>query len=344
MIQNHVSQSPAYWRDRSFFFGYASPFGFYLGYPWWWPGYGYRFGYAPRFTYGLGGYGYGYGYPYLAYQSAYRYYGSNNSTTAAVAPNAPPNEQLENSLDYAGQGEIAFREGKYEQAVQDWRHALVDDPQNGAIVLLLSQALFAAGQHVEAAGALQAALSMLPEDKWGTVVFHYKELYPNIQNYTDQLRAVEKLGDANPDLPASHLLLGYHFGYLGYPREAVKELKKTLESSPKDEIARKLHDTFSAILAGAPEAVGRDARRAAPRNQGRRSEVVSGRLSIQRERCWFEPGWIYFSAPRVTAASLAFSVCASANRWWSQSRRIAAVFDSASPLIRRISSAKSAIA
>ena len=68
MIQNHVSQSPAYWRDRSYFFGYGSPFGVYLGYPWWWPGYGYRFGYSPWFAYGLGGYGlggygYGYGYP-----------------------------------------------------------------------------------------------------------------------------------------------------------------------------------------------------------------------------------------------------------------------------------------
>ena len=74
--------------------------------------------------------------------------------------------------------------------------------------------------------ALQAALQMLPEDKWGTVVVHYKELYPNIQNYTDQLRAAEKLRDANPELPALHLLLGYHFGYLGYPKEAVKELEE----------------------------------------------------------------------------------------------------------------------
>ena len=48
--------------------------------------------------------------------------------------------------------------------------------------------------------------------------------------------------DANPELPALHLLLGYHFGYLGYPKEAVKELKKTLELSPKDEIAQKLCD------------------------------------------------------------------------------------------------------
>ena len=82
---------------------------------------------------------------------------------------------------------------------------------------------------------------------------HYKELYPNIQNYTDQIRAAEKLRDANPELPAVHLLLGYHFGYLGYPKEAVKELKKTLELAPKDEIARKLDDVFSARLGPAPK-------------------------------------------------------------------------------------------
>jgi hypothetical protein len=254
VAQNHVSQNPAYWRDRSYFFGYSSPFGFYLGYPWWWPGYGNRFGYFPWFAYGVGGgYGYGYGYPYLAYQSVYPYYGYNNPASTVAAQNGPPNDQLENSLDYASQGEIAFREGKYPQAVQDWRHALVDDPQNGAIVLLLSQALFATGQHVEAAGALQAALQMLPEDKWGTVVTHYKELYPNIQAYTDQLRAAEKLRSANPEIPALHLLLGYHFGYLGYPKEAVKELKKSVELSPKDEIARKLYETFSAKLGPTPK-------------------------------------------------------------------------------------------
>ena len=261
MTQNHVSQSPAYWRDRSYFFGYGSPFGFYLGYPWWWPGYGYRFGYSPWFAYGVGR-----GriwvrlrLPVPGLSVDVPYSANNNPTVAlAAAQNGPPNEQLENSLDYASQGEVAFRDGKYQQAVQDWRHALVDDPQNGAIVLLLSQALFAVGQHVEAAGALQAALQMLPEDKWGTVVVHYKELYPNIQAYTDQIRAAEKLRNANPEMPALHLLLGYHFGYLGYPKEAVKELKKAVELSPKDEIARKLYDTFSAKLGEAPKPAEED--------------------------------------------------------------------------------------
>ncbi len=159
-----------------------------------------------------------------------------------------PTEQLEEALDYAGQGESDFKQGKYKAAVQNWRHALVDDPRNGAIVLLLGQALFALGQYDEAAGATQAALAMLPEDKWGAVVTHYKELYPNIADYTTQLRALEKARDAKPEVPALHFLLGYHFGYLNYPKHAVRELDKVLAAVPQDKIAQKLRDEFAAKL------------------------------------------------------------------------------------------------
>ena len=55
-IQNHVSQSPAYWRNRSYFFGYGSPFGAYLGYPWWWPGDGNRFNHLAWRGLAFGGY------------------------------------------------------------------------------------------------------------------------------------------------------------------------------------------------------------------------------------------------------------------------------------------------
>ena len=56
-----------------------------------------------------------------------------------------PDDPLDNSVDFSVQGEVDFKQGKYRSAVQNWRHALVDDPRNGAIVLLLSQALFALG-------------------------------------------------------------------------------------------------------------------------------------------------------------------------------------------------------
>jgi tetratricopeptide (TPR) repeat protein len=155
---------------------------------------------------------------------------------------------LDNALDFAGQGEVDFRAGKYRAAIHDWRHALVDDPKNGAIMLLLAQALFATGQYDEAAGATQFALANLPEDKWGTVITHYKELYPNIGDYTTQLRALEKARDAKPKAPAIHFLLGYHFGYLNFPKHAVKELDKVLAVAPDDKIASKLREQFYAKL------------------------------------------------------------------------------------------------
>lgn len=148
----------------------------------------------------------------------------------------------------SGQGEADFRAGKYKEAVRAFRHALVDDPTNGAYVMLLGQALFASGQYDEAAGATQQATTMLPPDKWGTVIANYKELYGNIQNYTDQLRAIEKARDERPDDPAIRFLLGWHYGYLGYPKRAVRELNKTLELAPKDEVAKKVRDAIAEKL------------------------------------------------------------------------------------------------
>ena len=39
----------------------------------------------------------------------------------------------------------AFKAGDYAEATKDWEHALVDDPQNGMVGMLLAQSLFASG-------------------------------------------------------------------------------------------------------------------------------------------------------------------------------------------------------
>ncbi len=169
-------------------------------------------------------------------------------TAVQVGVDEAPAEEADNALDFAVQGETDFKQRKYKSAVQNWKHALVDDPRNGAIVLLLGQALFAVGDYDDAAAATQAALMMLPEEKWGTVVTHYKELYSNVADYTTQIRALEKARDAKPDSPALHFLLGYHFGYLKYPKQAVRELDKVLVAFPKDKVAQKLRDEFAGKL------------------------------------------------------------------------------------------------
>ena len=52
------------------------------------------------------------------------------------------------------------------QAVADFRHAMVDDPGNGGILMLMGQAMFQTGDYRNAAGATEMAMTMLPEDKW----------------------------------------------------------------------------------------------------------------------------------------------------------------------------------
>ena len=217
--------------NRFGFFPYGG-WGWGWGWPWWalggyggWGGYGYG---------GYGGYGYG-SYPTVSYDNA-----------------APPTaDQQQASSERVAAGEQAFQAGQYQQALRDWRHAMVDDPNNGGVVLLMSQALFALGQYNDSAGAVQMAMQMLPENEWGTVGTNYTQLYPNIQSYTDELKSLEKARDAKPDDPAIRFLLGYHFGYLGYPQQAVRELDKALDLQPKDLGAQKLRDIF-AVQAGLP--------------------------------------------------------------------------------------------
>ncbi len=211
-------------------------------------------GYAPSYGYGDIGYGGG-GYYDNGYSPSTVYYSAPiTDTNAQVVDPASvqivdpsPVASNDNSTDVAnfvGQGEANFKAGKYEAASRSFRHALVDDPNNGAYMMILGQALFASGQYNEAAGATQQAAQMLSPDKWGTIVTNYKELYSNIGDYTSQLRALEKARDEKPNDPALHFLLGWHYGYLGYPTQAISELNKTLELVPSDQVAKKVRDAM----------------------------------------------------------------------------------------------------
>ena len=98
-------------------------------------------------------------------------------------------------------------------------------------------------------------MSMLPPDQWGVVVSHYAEIYRGNQDYTDQLRALEAAAEKKEtDLPAVRFLLGYHYGYLGFPSQAVTQLDKVLTTVPQDEGAKQLRGIF-ATKAGITTAV-----------------------------------------------------------------------------------------
>ncbi|HEV7222117.1 MAG TPA: tetratricopeptide repeat protein [Pirellulales bacterium] len=190
---------------------------------------------------GYGGYGGGYG----GYGGGYGGYGGGQGYVAqapAMAPQGQPG-----AADYAALGDQDFKAGRYGDAIKDWQHALVDDPQNAGLVMLMGQALFATGRYEEAAGATELAMQRLPKEQWGMVVTHYREIYPPNQDYNVQLQALETAVKTH-DSPAARFLLGFHYGYLGYPKESVRELDKTLALNPKDRMAEELKDVMGAKL------------------------------------------------------------------------------------------------
>ena len=216
--------------------------------------------------YGMGGYGgggYGGGYGgyggYNSYGAGYDPYagagaGSINPNATAALDVATQNAITPTTLGAAGsnafaeKGEAAFKAGDYNGAVYEWKHAVIDDPKNPVLMMMFGQALFATGKFEEAAGATQMAMHALPKEKWGVVVGNYKDLYGNTQDYTTQLRALEKSVGEKPDNPALRFLAGFHYAYLGHPQHAIDQLDKGLKIAPKDEMAKLLRDEMQAKL------------------------------------------------------------------------------------------------
>ncbi len=258
--------SPGYHGYTGGYHGYNRGSVGYRGYPgyrgWGYPGYYYGWGY-PYYGYGLGlglglglGYGLSSGYGYSSYYgSGYPMYASSANTstvpssvlTASATTTSDP--AAAKSQEFSDRGDTLFRTSNYEGATYAWRHAVVDDPQNPLLVLKLAQALFAMGKYEEAAGATQAAMRQLPKEQWSAIVSRYQELYGKPQDYTQQLKALEKAINKKPDDPALHFLAGYHYGYLSFYKQSIEQLEKAIQGEPRDEIAKQLREEMKRQLA-----------------------------------------------------------------------------------------------
>jgi tetratricopeptide (TPR) repeat protein len=205
-----------------------------------------------------------YGWPYssLRYRAGFfDYYGTApaivlhyQAAPAYVAPPEPvepPGEAQEAQFtveQIAALGVRAFRDGQYEHAERWLRHAVTKDPRNGRVWLLLAQTLFATKQFDAAAGATQNAMTLLPADQWGVVASNYRDYYGDTQHYVDQLKVLEQAVWADTASPALRLLLAFHYGWLGYPAESVREANELLKLSPGDALAQKLREVMEAKL------------------------------------------------------------------------------------------------
>jgi hypothetical protein len=96
--------------------------------------------------------------------------------------------------------------------------------------------LFALQRFDEAAPALYAVLAVEPGWDWTTMI----GLYPDVETYTRQLRALESYIAQSPKSAAARFVLAYHYLTQGHIEAAIGQLQEVTQLQPRDTIAAQL--------------------------------------------------------------------------------------------------------
>jgi len=247
-------------------FGYGGYGGYGgLGYGGYGGGYGgYGGGYG-GYGGGYGGYGYGgpsnwlyggslYGYGYSPYSNPYYDSGVSYASPAVGGVvhdysqpinmvSAPPAESVaDDAATLFNSGRSSFKAGDFAQALQQADAALVKNPNDASLHEFRALCFFALGRYDDAATALYAVLSVGPGWDWPTLI----DLYPNVNVYTSQLRALEEFVRTHPDSAPSRFVQAYHYATEGHFNEAANALKQVVALKPADTLSAKLLEQIQA--------------------------------------------------------------------------------------------------
>jgi tetratricopeptide (TPR) repeat protein len=140
----------------------------------------------------------------------------------------------------------AFKAGDYAAALDLTDAALKDVPEDPLVHEFKALALFARGEDARAAAELHAVLAVRTGMDWTTL----SGLYPDVETYTGQLRAMEDRCRQDPKAAAPRFVLAYHYLVAGHNDAAVAQLKAVLAREPGDQVTRRL----LASLTGTPPA------------------------------------------------------------------------------------------
>ena len=167
--------------------------------------------------------------------------------TGAPLPDDATVQAASNTLDQARE---AFAAGDYTRALQLADQALKATPNDVTAHEFRALCLFALGRYDEAAAVLYAVLSVGPGWDWTTLI----GLYPFVDVYTQQLRALESYRDQHPDSAAARFVLAYHYLTQGHTEDAVAQLQEVARLQPSNQLAAQLVKVLSGEPPPADEA------------------------------------------------------------------------------------------
>ena len=170
-------------------------------------------------------------------------------STTAAAPEQTVATQAASAYD---QARAAFKAGDYAQAVQLDQQALGQTPNDTEMHEFLALAYFAQGKYPQAAVPLYAVLSVRPGWNWTTV----SGMYPDVDTYTGQLRALEAYVRSNPDSAQPRFVLAYQYLAQGHDPEAIAQLKEVVKLQPGDTVSAQIIAAFQPSGASSSPAAG----------------------------------------------------------------------------------------
>jgi thioredoxin-like negative regulator of GroEL len=176
-----------------------------------------------------------------------------------LAESAPPDPGVSDpALQTFDAAREAFKAGDYAQALKQTDEALKTLPNDAAIHEFRALCFFAQGQYDQAAGVLYAVLSAGPGWDWTTLI----GLYPSVDVYTAQLRALEQYRSANPESAAARFVLAYHYLTQGHTDAAIAEFKDVTTLLPSDKLSAQILAQLSGSQAPAAAAADANATQA----------------------------------------------------------------------------------
>jgi tetratricopeptide (TPR) repeat protein len=240
----YLGHAPGYW-DRWDYMWDQHPVAAAVGLTWWAANsLGYQFGYSDYVN------------PYYA-ETMPAYYSEPVLTVpVAVEAAAQPGSDLPPGVSPEAvakfdQARAAFLEGRYEEALKLTDAAVALMPHDAVLHEFRSLVLFALQRYAESAAAIHAVLDVGPGWDWKTL----SGLYPSIDAYTTQLRALEAAITKDPQAADLRFLAGYHYLTCGHPDAALKQFRQAAGLAPGDTVSAALVAQLSPRDTQAPKTV-----------------------------------------------------------------------------------------
>jgi TolA-binding protein len=134
----------------------------------------------------------------------------------------------------------AFEEGRYENAVELFREAILQSPDDEIIPFTYTQALFASGDYALAAYVLREVMTKMPSDE--PAIYFPRGLYKDDQILLGQIAQLESAIVIEPFSTDYQLLLGYQYLGIAQWDKAVNALEQAARNPLNAGVVTKLLD------------------------------------------------------------------------------------------------------